>query len=217
MISLQKFDNIIFDFDGTIADTLQIHENAFKECLKHFCLDFEYSAYLGQTTEFTISQILRKNNITLSQKKLEELVILKRILANTLIKSKSKFIKGADVFLHSLFFLNKAMYIASSGSKLNVEEGLGALKIKHYFKGIVTSHDVSRSKPDPEIYNKVIYMYGLIREKSIVLEDAVSGITSGLDAGLQVICINPQIDISKFNGKMVRSYTFDQLMHFLNS
>lgn len=217
MISLKNFDNIIFDFDGTIADTLQIHENSFKECLKHFCLDFDYSDYLGQTTEFTISQILLKNNITLSQEKLSELVILKRILANTLIKSNSKFIKGADVFLHSLFFQKKAMYIASSGSKLNVEEGLRSLKIEHYFKGIVTSHDVSRSKPDPEIYNKIIYMHGLNKEKSIVLEDAVSGITSGLDAGLQVICINPQIEINQFKSEMVRSYTFDELMHFINS
>lgn len=175
MISLKNFDNFIFDFDGTIADTLQIHENAFKESLKHFCLNFEYSDYLGQTTEFTISQILRKNNILLSQKKLSELVILKRILANTLIKSNSKFIKSADVFLHSLFLQKKGMYIASSGSKLNVEEGLRALKIEHYFKGIVTSNDVSRSKPNPEIYNKVIYMHDLIKEKSIVLEDAVSG------------------------------------------
>ena len=68
MISLKNFDNIIFDFDGTIADTLQIHEKAFKECLIHFLLDFEYSDYLGQTTEFTISQILRKNNISISHK-----------------------------------------------------------------------------------------------------------------------------------------------------
>lgn len=215
MISLKNFDNIIFDFDGTIADTLKIHENAFNECLKDFHLNYEYTDYLGQTTEFTISQILKKNKITISLIKLSELVLLKRKLANTLIKNSSKFIKGADVFLHSLFLQKKAMYIASSGSKLNVEEGLKALKIEYYFKGIITAHDVSRSKPDPEIYNKVIHKYGLIREKSIVLEDAVSGIKSGLDAGLHVICINPQIDISQFEGKMVRSYTFNKLMDFI--
>ena len=58
MINLKSFDNIVFDFDGTIADTLQIHENAFSECLKDLNLNYKYADYLGQTTAFTISQIL---------------------------------------------------------------------------------------------------------------------------------------------------------------
>lgn len=215
MVSIKNVDNIIFDFDGTIADTLQIHENAFLECLKDFSLNYEYSDYLGQTTEFTISQIFKINNKIISQKKISELVLIKRTLANTFIKNSSKFVKGADVFLHSMFFLKKNMFIASSGSKLNVEEGLRALNIESYFRGIITAQDVVRSKPDPEIYNQVINKYELVKEKTIILEDAVSGIKSGLDAGLQVICINPEIDLQQFEGEMVQFYSFNQLMDFI--
>jgi len=152
----------------------------------------------------------------LSAIKLAEIVFAKRKFANDLIKTHSTFIHGADVFLKTLVKRNHALYIASSGSKLNVEEGLSALKIYDYFKGIITANDVTNSKPHPEIYNTVIHKYSLLKENTIVLEDALSGIRSALDAGLKVICINPEIDTASFSSEFVVNYTFNELIDFIN-
>ena len=93
----QHSTNYIFDFDGTISDTLNIHENAFKEALKTITVNFLYSDYLGHTTESTINKILQKNNIELSAKEVSEIVFAKRKFANDLIKTYITFWFGSII------------------------------------------------------------------------------------------------------------------------
>lgn len=209
--------NYIFDFDGTISDTLKIHEKAFKDALNAHSVNYLYSDYLGQTTESAVNQILKKNKIVLQKNEISEIISSKRKFANDLIKTDSTFINGAEAFLKMLYARNNSLYIASSGSKLNVEEGLWALKIYNYFTGVITANDVNISKPDPEIYNTVTNRFSLQKENSIVFEDALSGIQSALAAGLKVICVNPEINTSIFSVDNVASYTFIELLDFINN
>lgn len=202
----------IFDFDGTISDTFYIHESGFKKALAAYPVKFEYKDYLGQTTDLAIAQIFRDNKIAAGDGELKRIVHLKRQYANESILTDSKFIRGADTFLDILHKNGNSMYVASSGSKLNVWAGLDALAIRDYFKGVITADDITHSKPHPEIYEITVSRFRVDKSKTLVIEDALSGIEAALSAGLRVICINPEIDISPFSGQAVASYSFAELI-----
>jgi beta-phosphoglucomutase len=203
----------IFDFDGTISDTFFIHESGFKRALAGYPVRFEYKDYLGQTTGLAIAQIFRDNKIPVDDDELKRIVHLKRQYANESILTDSKFIGGADEFLNILRKKDVSMFVASSGSKLNVWAGLETLGIRDYFKGVITADDITHSKPHPEIYEITVSRFNLNKSKTLVIEDALSGIEAALMAGLQVICINPEIDISPFSGQAVTSYSFPELIN----
>ncbi len=192
---------IIFDFDGTIADTFYLHETAFKESLKPYSLKFAYKNYLGMSTSEAIQQILKANNIKLKEEEVQELVKTKRFLASQAYHENLKFIPDALAFIKLMHEHQLTLYIASSGSRMNITSGLKALHIDHYFKEVVTSEDVSRSKPDPEIFSTILNRHGITPGDAIVIEDAESGIKAALAAGIDVVCVNPELNTySEFSG-----------------
>lgn len=213
----QNIKSVIFDFDGTIADTVGIHELAFVKTLQKYNLRFSYTDYLGQTTAKAIEQIFAHNNLQLNSTELQLLVATKRQIANEIIQTHSKFIDGAFDFILLLDSKNIPMYIASSGSKKNVKDGITALKINKYFKGIITADDIQNSKPDPEIFNKVVELYKLDKSKTLVIEDALSGIEAALAANLQVVCINPALETDKFLSSNALKISFEQLIRCFNT
>ncbi len=216
-VFFKNIKSIIFDFDGTIADTINIHDLAFKKTLQNYECTFEYANYLGQTTETTISQILAKNNLHLPHLELQELVKTKRRIANELIQTHSKFIDGAFEFITFLQTKNMPMYIASSGSKKNVFAGIEALKITNYFKAVITADDIQYSKPHPEIFNKIIDQQQLTKVETLVIEDALSGIEAAINANLKVVCINPLLNVEQYKNNNVLKISFQQLINRFNT
>ena len=65
------------------------------------------------------------------------------------------------------------------------------------FDYMVFGNDITKSKPDPEIYLKVVQHYNIDKEDILVIEDSLNGVLSGINAGLKVIYIPDMIDIPK--------------------
>ena len=89
----------------------------------------------------------------------------------------------------------KCALVTASGSRLmNVV-------LKHFpsntFDSVISGDDVSKSKPDPEPYLMAASKLSVDIEKSVVLEDSVTGVTSGLASGAQVIGIPHLVNLPK--------------------
>ena len=71
---LTKKKLIIFDYDGTLADTNILHSNAFKYALNGYQVDFEYSTIAGLKTFDALKQCLERYEIKISNDEICNLV-----------------------------------------------------------------------------------------------------------------------------------------------
>jgi HAD superfamily hydrolase (TIGR01509 family) len=82
--------------------------------------------------------------------------------------------------------------VATSAPRRMVDIIMDGLNLRHWFDAIQTSDDVTRGKPDPEIYLKAMARIGVAPGESVVLEDSSNGALSGKRAGAYVIAVPSQ-------------------------
>jgi HAD superfamily hydrolase (TIGR01509 family) len=184
---------VIFDFDGTIADTLQLHEQAFQQALGDYPVSFRYRDYAGMSTRKAISLIFSANGHPIEEAELLQLTKKKQMGANALYKQAISFMPGAEALIRLLHAKNFRLFVASSGSRMNVHAGLEALGVMPFFSGIVTADDVAQAKPHPEIFLTTLAQYNIMAQQAIVIEDAISGLQAAMAAGLDAVCIDETI------------------------
>jgi len=95
-----------------------------------------------------------------------------------------------------LLGVHKDRYItalATMSHRAEAERMLDAMNIKDKLSVVVTKDNVSRGKPDPEIYLKISDMLGLSPNECLVIEDSVNGIKAGLNAGMTVFAVTNDI------------------------
>ena len=197
----QKIKNtkfLIFDFDGTIANTSPIHEAAFKEVFKPFNFAFKYEEIAGKSTRNALSHIFKKNNIILTPAKIDSLISKKQELVRETLYSNSKFkalpyVKEFIEKYHQKYFMG----IASSGSRKTIEISLKRLELYDYFKIILCAEDVLESKPSPEIFLKIISMGNFNKEECLIFEDSKNGIKASKAAKI------PFIDVTEYPFKII--------------
>lgn len=81
------------------------------------------------------------------------------------------------------------MAVGTAAIPINVNFVLDGLKIRHYFKAIVSADDVIKSKPDPETFTKCAELLNVSTENCIVFEDAPKGVEAALKAGMSSVVI----------------------------
>lgn len=74
--------------------------------------------------------------------------------------------------------------LASSSTQPLVDHTLELVHVREYFDYVVAGDQVSRKKPDPEIYRKVMELAGEAPEVSVAVEDTAAGIASARGAGI---------------------------------
>ena len=138
LIKNAKF--IIFDFDGTIADTSLLHEAAFQKIFEPFQISINYCEIAGKSTKEALDYILSKNNLELNHEEKNHLIIKKQFLVREKIKYSSSFksIPYVKEFINKLSQLY-TLGIASSGSRQTIELALTRLDLIKYFI-IVQNH-----------------------------------------------------------------------------
>ena len=63
------------------------------------------------------------------------------------------------------------------------------IDLSNFFNLIVCSDDISKKKPDPEIYNKILEMLNVQSSDCLVIEDSLAGVQSAYNAKIEVACI----------------------------
>ncbi len=94
---------------------------------------------------------------------------------------------GLQKFLDELKGAGIAIGIATRMSHEFVDFVLNRMNIRQYFSLILTSENVTKSKPDPEIYVMALQRLGVGTNEAIVIEDSLSGIRAAQAAGTKVI------------------------------
>lgn len=183
---------IIFDMDGVILDSNPYHRDAWLSFLRKRGVIIDEQTFLDKIFGSTGKEALRH---FLGQDLTDEMLVdyTRAIDAefreNFLLDQKVGPIKDLRKFLESVKMAGCRIALATSAPNENVRVVFQKLELNSYFDIIVDQSQITKGKPDPEIYNLTVEKLGLPKDQCVVLEDSLVGVTSACRAGLKVIGI----------------------------
>lgn len=177
---------IVFDLDGVLIDSAACHRAAFEEVFLPFGVrDFEYSRYAGWRTAEVVDSVLQQVPCLLTPGLIAEVGSRKSQLAR--LKIAAKPVDPECLAVLEKLAARYKLALASSGSRESVESFLMANQCRHLFQSVLSGDNVSRAKPDPEIYRRSLLSLDVPAPESVVVEDAIAGILAARAAGAAVI------------------------------
>ncbi len=174
---------LIFDFDGTIADTSSLHAIAFSETLRPLGVEPDYPSIAGLKTADAIRKCLAAKAPDASHSDIERLVSIKQAIVRELITTQLMPLPGITCFLeraHKHFQLA----LATSGSRGTVNLALHKLGYESIFSSILSAEDVISAKPSPEIFLKTLDRMRQHQEDAFIFEDSEAGLLAAKQAGI---------------------------------
>ncbi|MBI2593283.1 HAD family phosphatase [Candidatus Daviesbacteria bacterium] len=186
--SLRNIKAILWDMDGVLVDSEDMHPILESETAKHFGMDFSpekvRELYLGVQLENEFNDMIKKSgqsNVTYDQMR----KIRDRLLKEYLEKGINS-IPHAEEVVSSLSSQYKQALV-SSGERFWGENALDKLKLLKYFNVVIFGEDVENHKPYPEPFLKAARVLGLNPSECLVVEDSWNGLQAGKGAGMKVI------------------------------
>jgi len=183
---------LIFDCDGTLADTMPLHAEAWKEHFKELGINWPsefFSKIKGVPTENIIAQFNHEFGYDI-----DEMAFSKK--QDQLAYNKMKRAKPIEPVIEIVQkYQNRLpMAVASSGIKKNVLFTLEVIGIKAAFNHIITIEDVIRAKPAPDIFLKAAQAIDVAPEHCLVFEDGDVGLKAAERAGMWATDVRLYID-----------------------
>ena len=178
---------LIFDFDGTIANTSALHAQAFSDILNPLGIPVDYQAIAGlRTTEAILRCFQACTMDSPDPSDLQVLVSLKQKRVRDLISIFLEPLPNIDAFI-SWASSRYILALVTSGSKNTVSLAMNKLGYSRLFRMEVYAEDVAEGKPSPEGFLRVLQVHRILREDAIVFEDSEVGFKAARSAGIQFI------------------------------
>jgi HAD superfamily hydrolase (TIGR01509 family) len=180
---------VVFDMDGLLLDTETLWHEAEVELFRNHGGEFTWDdkmAVIGTSYEFTADYFADRLGMPRSRGR--ELVTEMIGLMHALVRRHVDARPGAVELVARLRALEDVRIgLASNSPRFLVDDALGTAGMADAFEVIVTSDDVERAKPAPDIYLLACERLGVAPADAIALEDSASGIAAAKAAGLTVI------------------------------
>ncbi|MFW6438010.1 MAG: HAD family hydrolase [Armatimonadota bacterium] len=192
---------IIFDVDGVVADTEKLNARAsvmmFEELYDTRVQPEEFREFVGTGDERYVEGVAEKYDVEINTE--EAVERRKENFFKLQQKEPLPAMPGVlDIVETARVSADVMLAIATSGNKdkqFPVVEGAG-LNLE-WFDVVVTGDDVTRKKPDPQIYEITAQKLGLPPERCVVLEDAPAGVASAKAAGAVCVAVTSSVDAEK--------------------
>jgi beta-phosphoglucomutase len=184
------YEAVIFDWDGTLADTRQVDVLSFQKALSEIncSVSNEYiERRIGIGAAETFREILRFSKADFDEKLIQHLVERKSQLEIELTSQVVLF-EGAKELLEALCGKIK-MGLASMNNRSVIIHMLKANNLEKYFETVLTAESISQSKPNPEIFLKCAQQLQTALEKCVVLEDSLFGVKAAKSANMGSIAV----------------------------
>lgn len=186
----EEFKAVIFDMDGTLVDSMPYHQDAWLMFLKNKDIHVTVEEF-NTKNHGTITEIVpRFFSKKMEMREIKQLGAEKENLYRELYKPALKPIGGLIAFLDKLKSAKILVGLATAADRSNIDFTLDGLGIRHYFDVITGSEEVSKGKPDPEVFLITAEKLGVKEKDCLVVEDSITGIQSGLVAGMKVMAVS---------------------------
>lgn len=188
---------VLFDMDGVICDTNPYHLQAWEQfAVKHQLnlagKDLGYYIY-GRTNRDALQLFLRDgafaNGVHFNEAQFNDLSEEKEALFREIYRDHVTLTPGLVEFLVALQQAEVPVAVASNAPVSNINFILEATQTRPYFNAVIDASQVSKGKPDPQIYLKTAATLSIPPAHCVVIEDSTVGVEAGQRAGMKVVGI----------------------------
>ena len=189
MISTIVPQGLIFDCDGTLADTMPLHWRAWQVVADRYRLNFPEDRFyaLGGVPSRDILQMLSKEQgralDPVAASKEKEAIYMPLVPQVQEVEVVVKIARENFGII--------PMAVASGGIQSHINEVLTHLGIRHLFQAVVTSEDVIRQKPAPDIFLEAARRLGVAPQFCRAYEDTELGLQAIRAAGMEAVDVRP--------------------------
>lgn len=192
---------VIFDLDGTLVDSMWMWKAIDIEYLGRFGLDLPSTLQKDiEGMSFSETAVYFKETFQL-QDSLDKIKADWNQMAYDKYTKEVPLKKGAKEFLDYCKENRIKMGIATSNSRELVESTIDALNIREYFDYIMTSCDVAKGKPAPDVYLETARRLGVEPCNCLVFEDIEMGILAGKNADMEVCAVEDEFSMDQIEKK----------------
>jgi HAD superfamily hydrolase (TIGR01509 family) len=179
-----KIAAALFDFDGTLVDTMPLHFAAYRRVLADTGIELtpeDFYNNIGGNARETIPKFLRGRPCSLDIAEIH--ARKKQIVSGYLASGEVPVLEAAGLLaaLHDQLTLG----LVSTGSRPGIETVLDRFDWRRYFQAIITGEDAPRGKPAPDLYLLAAARLEVPAEACIVFEDTAAGLEAAARAGMR--------------------------------
>lgn len=184
------FCGLIFDWDGTLADSKDAIVASFQKVFQetHISVSNEFiERRIGIGSKNLIIDALKSSNLPVNDKTVKMLET-KKIEAEIKLSSTVDLFEGAIELLDAVCGKVRTA-LATMNNRVVIERLLDEKRIRKYFDIVLAVEDVTKAKPDPEIFLKAAAELKCAPEECVVLEDSIFGVEAAKAARMKCIAI----------------------------
>jgi len=208
---------VLWDLDGTLVDSAEFHWLSWRDTMAAEGVSLTYQQFLdtfGQKNDRILPGWLGSGADAARIRRVGDAKEAEyRRLASVHGLSP---LPGASSWVRRLHAQGWQQAIASSAPGENVGVMLRALALDGMFEAIVSAEDVTRGKPDPQVFLAAAERLGVPRDRCIVVEDAGVGVQAARSAGMRCIGVSRAVvldaDIAVSSLLELPSDAFDRLV-----
>jgi beta-phosphoglucomutase family hydrolase len=174
---------LLFDCDGTLADTMPIHYRAWTAVLEQFGIPFPEERFYqlgGMPTGRIIRLLAEEHGVTVANVDRTSVEKEERFLSFLAeVEAIDSVVRVAAAHRGKL-----PMAVASGGYRDVVSQTLQAIGVSDWFEVLVCAEDVTRHKPDPDVFLEAARRLAVEPGRCVVFEDTDIGLEAARRAGM---------------------------------
>ena len=191
---------VIFDLDGTLADTEGLHFACFNEALRaegiEIPRDDYYARLIGFNDHDCFAAVLQTHRRDADEGLIAELTARKSVVYQRMLSERDVLYPGAEKFVRDCA-RRFPLIIATGTLRVEAEAILRRAKLRELFLDIIAAEDVERGKPEPDGFIAALGRIGFVlrqrdpvlAEECLVVEDTKAGIEAAHRAGMKVLAL----------------------------
>jgi HAD superfamily hydrolase (TIGR01509 family) len=209
---MSGIDTIIFDFDGTLADTQEAIKRTFIDALQNIGMPVPSDTSINDISSKTMEEMFREVGVV-KKSLLEKAVFQYCRLYRIIGPQKASLFPGVLKTLKKLREFNLSLAIATNERRTNLENLLPMLKLSHFFSFTICEDEVSHPKPHPEMVHKILDKLDSPPDRTLIVGDSEIDILTGKATH----CKTCAVTYGPHPEEKLRSYSPDWLIDHFNA
>ena len=183
------FKAVAIDLDGVLIDSEDVHIRTTQWGFQEYgysLTEKELEYIVGRHPKEYVPYIVKKNKLNINP---EDARLAARELYDKLWDESIQLMPEAKETIDMLKEKGLTLVLATNSDSKIVEKFIEKFSLQGVFSGLVTGDEVTKRKPDPEIYLKAKEILGLPGNQILVVEDSEIGVLAAKNAGLSCVAV----------------------------